>query len=232
MPGQRLAFLQPIEMRMNEMISGVARRPGGEAVRRRPRRAGRPRAHEIEAILEHDSRQRPTSASSRSPASRCCRSSSNQEQLARYGVPAKVVTDIDRIDRQQAAGRSDRRPAAVSARGSAAGRQCGAAPEAIGSILMPTAVGRAIAAVAAGRHRDGRRAVDDHPRVGPAADHGHGQRPRPRHRQLRGRGPAADRRSKLALPPGRYFYRIRRPVRASAAGPHAAADRRAAGRAC
>ncbi len=40
MPGQRLAFSQPIEMRMNEMVSGVAGRPGRQALRRRPRRAG------------------------------------------------------------------------------------------------------------------------------------------------------------------------------------------------
>ena len=52
----------------------------------------------------------------------------NQEQLARYGVPAKVVIGHDRIDRRQAVGRSDRRAAAVSAGGSAAGRQCGTAP--------------------------------------------------------------------------------------------------------
>ena len=93
MPGQRLAFLQPIEMRMNEMVSGVARRPGRQAVRRRSRRAG-DKGQGDRSDLEPDSRQRPTSASSRSPASRCCRSSSNQEQLARYGVPAKVVIDL------------------------------------------------------------------------------------------------------------------------------------------
>ena len=43
---------------------------------------------------EDDSAAAPTSASSRSPASRCCRSRSKQDELARYGVPAKAVPDV------------------------------------------------------------------------------------------------------------------------------------------
>ena len=49
----------------------------------------------------------------------------NQEQLARYGVPAKVGPRHRRIDRQQAAGRSDRRAVALPARRSAAGDNAG-----------------------------------------------------------------------------------------------------------
>ena len=49
---------------------------------------------EIEAHLEPHSRQRRRQRPSRSPASRCCKSSSIKQQLARYGVPAKVVTDV------------------------------------------------------------------------------------------------------------------------------------------
>ena len=111
-----------------------------------------------------------------------------------------------RIDRQQAAGRSDRRAIAISAGRALARRTCEPALNGIGSILSADRLRRAIAAVAAGRHSRGRRTVDDYPRMGPAAHHGFGQRARPRHRQLRRRGRAEHERDNSQLPPGRYFY--------------------------
>ena len=45
----------------------------------------------------------------------------NQEQIARYGLPAKAVLDLVRIDRQQAAGRRGRGATHVSAGGAIAG---------------------------------------------------------------------------------------------------------------
>ena len=41
LPGQRIAMTQPIEMRMNEMISGRSLRRGRHPLRRRLRRAGK-----------------------------------------------------------------------------------------------------------------------------------------------------------------------------------------------
>ena len=155
----------------------------------------------------------------------------NQEQLARHGVPAKVVTDLiesigskplgEVIEGQLRFPLVARLPDDM---------RSGA--EAIGAILIPTAVGRAIAAVAAGRHRNGRRAR----RPSRANGGSGGSRSRPTSAAATWAAswprPSSRSKSKLQLPPGRYFYRIRRPVRASAAGAHAAADRRAAGRWC
>ena len=130
----------------------------------------------------------------------------NQEQLARLRRAGQGRDRHHRIDRQQAAGRSDRRPIAVSAGGAAARGVCATAPTAIGSILIPTASGERLPLSRLADIRIVEGPVDDHARMGPAADHRLGQRPRPRHRQLRGRGPAAAASDKLTLPPGRYFY--------------------------
>jgi cobalt-zinc-cadmium resistance protein CzcA len=92
LPGQRLAFLQPIEMRMNEMASGVradlAVKLYGDdldvlAIK----------GKEIEAILARipGSADVSTEQITGQPVLQIAL---NQQQLARYGVPAKVVTDI------------------------------------------------------------------------------------------------------------------------------------------
>ena len=203
------------------------RRRGGQAVRRRSRRAGGQRQGD-RSHPEADSRQRRREQPSRSPASRCCKSSSNQEQLARLRRAGQGGHRHRRIDRQQAAGRSDRRAAAVSAGRAACPKQCATASTAIGSILVPTAAGERLPLSRLADIRVVEGPVDDHARMGPAADHGVGQRPRPRHRQLRRRGPAANEGATQAAA-GPLLRRVRRAVRASAAGANAAADRRAAG---
>ena len=108
-------------------------------------------------------------------------------------------------------------------------RTCAASPEAIGAILMPTPSGRAHSAVAAGRRRSRRRAVHDHARMGPAADHGH--RPTSAAATWAASSPRPGRRSptKVHAAAGPLSRRVGRPVREPAAGPDAAADRRAAG---
>ncbi len=92
LPGQRLAFLQPIEMRMNEMVSGVRADLGvklyGDDLDQLAAKAA-----EIEAILK----QIPGSAdvsSEQVTGQPVLQIDLKQDELARYGVPAKVVTDV------------------------------------------------------------------------------------------------------------------------------------------
>lgn len=92
LPGQRLEFLQPIEMRMNEMISGVradlAVKLYGDDLD-----VLSVKAKEVEAILN----QIPGNAdvaSEQITGQPVLQIKLNQQQLARYGVPAKTITDI------------------------------------------------------------------------------------------------------------------------------------------
>jgi cobalt-zinc-cadmium resistance protein CzcA len=92
LPGQRLEFLQPIEMRMNEMVTGVrsdvAVKLYGDDL---DVLVGK--AEEIEGILN----QIPGAAdvaTEQVTGQPVLQIKLNQEQLARYGVPGKVVTDV------------------------------------------------------------------------------------------------------------------------------------------
>jgi heavy metal efflux system protein len=92
MPGQRLAFLQPIEMRMNEMVSGtradLAIKLYGDDLD-----ALSAKGQEIAAII----RQIPGNAdvsTEQLTGQPVLQIKLNQDQLARHGVPAKVVMDI------------------------------------------------------------------------------------------------------------------------------------------
>jgi heavy metal efflux system protein len=92
LPGQRLEFLQPIEMRMNEMVSGVradvALKLYGDDLD-----VLAAKGKEIEAILK----QIPGAADvacEQITGQPQLEIKLNQDQLARYGVPAKVVTDV------------------------------------------------------------------------------------------------------------------------------------------
>ncbi|HEY2827244.1 MAG TPA: efflux RND transporter permease subunit, partial [Pirellulales bacterium] len=92
LPGQRLEFLQPIEMRINEMVSGVradvAIKLYGDDLD-----VLTAKGKEIEAILN----QIPGNAdvaSEQITGQPVLQIKLNQQQLARYGVPAKVITDI------------------------------------------------------------------------------------------------------------------------------------------
>ena len=67
---------------------------GGEGLRRRFLDARSPKANEIEQVLRTRSPATPIWPSSRSSASRCSKSRSSQDEIARYGVPAKAVLDL------------------------------------------------------------------------------------------------------------------------------------------
>jgi heavy metal efflux system protein len=92
LPGQRLEFLQPIEMRMNEMVTGVrsdvAVKLFGDDLE-----VLSAKGKEIEAILN----QIPGAAdvaTEQITGQPVLQIKLDQQQLARHGVPAKVVTDI------------------------------------------------------------------------------------------------------------------------------------------
>ncbi len=92
MPGQRLAFLQPIEMRMNEMVSGV-RADLGVKLFGDDLDLLATKGKEIEAIL----RRIPGSAdvsTEQLTGQPVLQIKLNQAELARHGVPARAVTDI------------------------------------------------------------------------------------------------------------------------------------------
>ena len=92
MPGQRLEFLQPIEMRMNEMVTGSR---GDLAVKLYGDDLDllAAKGKEIEAILSRIPGSADVS-SEQLTGQPVLQIKLDQEQLARYGVAAKVVTDI------------------------------------------------------------------------------------------------------------------------------------------
>ncbi|MBI2826492.1 MAG: efflux RND transporter permease subunit [Planctomycetia bacterium] len=92
MPGQRLAFLQPIEMRMNEMVSGVradvAVKLYGDDLA-----VLAAKGKEIERILDTVPGAADVSVE-QTTGQPVLQIKLDQDQLARHGVPAKTVTDI------------------------------------------------------------------------------------------------------------------------------------------
>jgi cobalt-zinc-cadmium resistance protein CzcA len=92
LPGQRLEFLQPIEMRMNEMVSGVrsdlAVKLYGDDLD-----ALAAKGKEIERILSRIPGNEDVSVE-QTTGQPVLQIKLDQQQLARYGVPAKAVTDI------------------------------------------------------------------------------------------------------------------------------------------
>ena len=92
MPGQRLAFLQPIEMRMNEMVTGVradlAVKLYGDNLD-----VLADKGKEIEAILNRvpGSADVSTEQLTGQPVLQI---KLDQQELARHGIPAKAVTDV------------------------------------------------------------------------------------------------------------------------------------------
>ena len=203
MPGQRLAYSQPIEMRLNEMVSGVRVRRGGQTVRRRFQRAGHEGGRD-RGRPQIDSRRRRRQRRADHRASRCCRSrSSRTRSPATACRPRRCSIWWNR----SAASRW-----AKSSRGSCVFRwSCGLPEEHRGKVRRRSArilgadrLRRAIPAVAAGERRRDRRPLDDHARMGAAPAHGHGQRARPRPGQLRrgSRSKKSPKRSRCR--PGRY----------------------------
>jgi cobalt-zinc-cadmium resistance protein CzcA len=92
MPGQRLVFLQPIEMRMNEMVSGtrgdVAVKLFGDDLT-----VLAAKSKEIESIMNSIPGSADVSAE-QVTGQPVLEIKLNQAQLARYGVPVKTVTDV------------------------------------------------------------------------------------------------------------------------------------------
>jgi heavy metal efflux system protein len=92
MPGQRLAFTQPIELRMNEIVSGV-RADLGVKLFGDDFDVLVEKAHEIETVL----RGVPGSAdvaAEQIVGQPMLQIKVDQQQIARYGVPAQAVLDV------------------------------------------------------------------------------------------------------------------------------------------
>src|SRR3954454_575873 len=202
MPGQKLAYLQPIEMRINEMTSGSR---GDLAVKLYGNDLDTlvKKGNEIEAILT----QIPGAADvsvEQVTGQPVLQIQLNQEQLARHGVPAKVVSDIiesiggkrlgDVIEGQLRFPLVARLPD---------DKRNGA--ESIGSILVPTAAGERLPLS---------RLCDIKLVEGPATiTREWGQRRITVSANVRGRDIGSfvadaqkQLKEKLSLPPGRYFY--------------------------
>jgi cobalt-zinc-cadmium resistance protein CzcA len=202
MPGQRLAFLQPIEMRMNEMVSGtradLAIKLYGDDLD-----VLTAKGKEIESIINRI----PGSADvavEQVTGQPVLQIKLNQEQLARFGVPAKVVTDViesigskrlgDIVEGQLRFPLVARLPESMRN-----------GTEEIGSILIPTASGERLPLS---------RLADIRVIQGPATiTREWGQRRITVSANVRGRDigsfvSEAQRhlRDQLTLPPGRYFY--------------------------
>jgi cobalt-zinc-cadmium resistance protein CzcA len=202
MPGQRLAFLQPIEMRMNEMVSGtradLAVKLYGDDLDLLTAKG-----KEIEAIISRI----PGSADvavEQVTGQPVLQIKLNQEQLARFGVPAKVVTDVIESIGSKRLGEiiegQLRFPLVIRLPESMRNGS-----EKIGSILIPTASGERLPLS---------RLADIRVIQGPSTiTREWGQRRITVSANVRGRDigsfvAEAQRRlrDELTLPPGRYFY--------------------------
>ncbi|HEX7376737.1 MAG TPA: CusA/CzcA family heavy metal efflux RND transporter [Pirellulales bacterium] len=202
MPGQRLLFLQPIEMRMNEMVSGVradvAVKLYGDDLD-----VLAAKGKEIEAILSRVPGGADVSVE-QTTGQPVLEIKLDQEQLARHGVPAKVVTDIIESIGSKALGEviegQLRFPLVVRLPDSMREGTAG-----VGSIMVPTASGERLPLSRLAKIRIVQ---------GPSTiTREWGQRRITVSANVRGRdvgsfAAEAEQRIKarLTLPPGRYFY--------------------------
>jgi cobalt-zinc-cadmium resistance protein CzcA len=202
LPGQRLEFLQPIEMRMNEMVSGVraevALKLYGDDLD-----VLAAKGKEIERILKQIPGASDVAAEQITGQPQL-EIKLNQDQLARYGVPAKVVTDVIEAVGSKSVGEvidgQLRFPLVLRLPES---MRNGAA--AISSILIPTASGERLPLA---------RLADIRVIEGPSTiTREWGQRRITVSANVRGRDigsflAEAERRmkSQFNMPPGRYFY--------------------------
>ena len=141
MPGQRLAYSQPIEMRLNEMVSGVRADLGvklfGDDFNVLAKKAG-----EIEAVL----RSIPGAAdvnTEQLTGQPMLEIKIDQDQVARYGVSAQTVLDFVESIGSKPLGdvvEGQLRFPLVARLADESRRS----PEAIGSLLVPTASGERI----------------------------------------------------------------------------------------
>jgi cobalt-zinc-cadmium resistance protein CzcA len=202
LPGQRLAFLQPIEMRMNEMVSGVradvAVKLYGDDLD-----VLAAKGQEIETILNRIPGAADVSVE-QITGQPVLQIKLDQQQLARYGVPAKVVTDVIESVGSKPVGEviegQFRFPLVVRLP-----ENMRDGSEAIGSILIPTASGERLPLS---------RLAEIRVVQGPSTiTREWGQRRITVSANVRGRDigtfvAQAQRQIKdqLTLPPGRYFY--------------------------
>ena len=120
----------------------------------------------------------------------------DQQQLARYGLPAKAVLDLVESIGSKPLGEVVEGQLRFPAGGSLAGRVSRRSQQ-IASMLIATPSGERLPLSRLASVELVARPGDDHPRMGPAPHQHHGQRPRPRHGQLRGRSPAQSGRAAL-----------------------------------
>ena len=196
-PGQINWFTQPIEQRINEMISGVrsdvAIKLFGDDFD-----TLMPKARELENVLR-DVPGCADLATEQIAGQPILQIRINQDQIARYGVPAERCSTWSNRSAARRWARSSKDNCGFRS-SSGCPRHCATNPDAIADILVRDAARRADSAVAAGRIRRSRRAENDLARMGQAPHHDPMQRPRPRRGQLRRRGAAEDRRARSKLP--------------------------------
>jgi heavy metal efflux system protein len=141
MPGQRLAYSQPIEMRMNEMVSGVRADLGvklfGDDFDVLVKKAA-----EIEAVLRAIPGAADVAAEPLT-GQPMLQIRVDREQVARYGIPAKAVLDVVESIGAKPLGEvvEGQLRFPLAARLADPYRQ---SPEAIGSLLISTASGERI----------------------------------------------------------------------------------------
>ena len=208
-PGQRLSFSQPIELRLNEMISGV-RSDVAVKVFGDDLEVLKTKAAEVEKVLKTIAGNADVSTE-QVTGQPVLQIKVNQEEVARYGLPARAVLDLVESIGSKPLGEvvegQYRFPLVIRLperwRGS---------PDAIGALLIATPSGERIP-LSRVAHVDGVGGLlHHHARVGPAPGRGDGQRPRPRPGQLRGRGPPQGCR-RGAVAAGPLPHRLGRSVR-------------------
>ena len=205
-------YSQPIELRINEMVAGIRadlgdqalrRRPGGAARRRPPRSSGSSRT--IPGAADVSTEQITGLPVLRVEVDR---------QAAR---PATASRPRQVLDVVEAVGRDRRRRGPRAGPPVPAGRPAARCryrddPQALETILIPTASGQRLPLTRLARLVETDRPLDDPARVGPAADRRPGERPRPRHRLVRRGGPGSGSAREVRAA-GRLLDRVGRPVR-------------------
>ena len=224
-PGVKFGFSQPIEMRVNELVAGV-KSDVAVLIYGPDLKELRKLSLEVERVLSTD----PRRARHQEPDGRPAADAAHQRSPRSTG-PLRHQ-GLRRARRRRLAGRNDRR--ARSSR-KTSGTRCAFAcprpgaktPRRSESIRVVDPHGRAILLKDLAEIVEGGRAERGRARKRPAPGCRRRQRARPRHRQLRRRSPGRHRRAGQVSPP--LPSSLGRPVRASADGGPAIADRRAGG---
>jgi cobalt-zinc-cadmium resistance protein CzcA len=141
LPGQKLSFEQPIEMRMNEMETGI-RADLGVLVYGDDLDVLKAKANEIERVMK-DVPGVADLAVSQVTGQPVLQVTVKQDQIARYGIPARAVLDlVESIGSKPMGEIADgpfRFPLVVRLP-----EKWRASPEAIGAIQLPTAAGERV----------------------------------------------------------------------------------------